>query len=220
MTLSAAKADLVVVQEITGPSNLGGQQTRLVSYYKDDKARIDVGEKVSSIINGATGQIISLMHDQKMVTKFDSKQTSALYAMSQQVGSVPSAAQKISPTGKKDKINGFNAEEFVIEQAGNKITLWLARDYPNKEKLLKQLSLLQKSDALKFTPEMSTIGMDNLPGIPVRMISNISGAETTINLVSIQEKTLENSLFEIPANYKSLDIPGMKELMPNIPSGY
>lgn len=216
-----SRADLVIVQEITSTApSPQGEESRLVAYYKGEKARIDIGDHASSIIDGPAGKVITLMHDQKMVMTMDARQTQALAALGVRAAGASGSPAKITPTGRKERINGFDTEEFLFEQEGNTTVLWLARNYPNKENLLKHLAMLQKSEALSFAREINSYGMDKLPGIPVRMITKSGGFQTTVNLVSIQEKNLDDSLFTVPAGYKGLEMPPGFEGLFQPPAGH
>src|ERR1043166_4939488 len=61
--LLPARADLTIVQKVEGAGQ-GGEMTIKI---KGDKARIDTSPKLTTIIDGKTGEITNLMNDQKKI---------------------------------------------------------------------------------------------------------------------------------------------------------
>ena len=96
LLLSAAplRADLVIVQHVDGSGQSGDQTIRI----KGDKARADLAQQVSMITNGATGEVVTLMHAQRTFLKITAAQTKAM--MEQMKKLQPNAEPpKLTPTG-------------------------------------------------------------------------------------------------------------------------
>lgn len=218
--VAPARADLVMVQEMSGSASMNGNIT---TTFKDDLARVDVGSQMSTIVDGKSGKITNLMHDQKMVMTMDGGQIQAIQEqflkVLQEDDQSSSAPAEIKSTGKKETINGFQAEEYLLEQNGGTTRMWLAKDFPNKDSILKRMANFQNSDALKFAAAAKGYDVAKLPGFPVRIVSNTQGVETTITLVSIEEKDVDPALFEIPAGYNALQVPSIGDILKNLPSG-
>src|SRR5207253_10309834 len=47
--------------------------------------------------------------------------------------------RKLTPTGKKETINGYETEEFVYETPQFKASFWVATKYPDAADILKQM---------------------------------------------------------------------------------
>ncbi len=224
-SLAVCEADLVMVQEISGAGEVDGKESRITTTFKGDMARVDVGDKISTIMDGKSGKMTNLMHKQKMVMTMDSGDVQAmqqqiLQAMGKDASTEAETVQpELKPTGKKETINGFDAQEYIVEQNGMTSYLWLASNFPNKERILAQMAKFQNSEAFKFAAAAKSYDVAKLPGIPVRVVSAVEGLETTVTLVSLEEKDVDASLFEIPAGYNTLKVPSMGDLLKKVPAG-
>jgi len=102
------RADLVIVQKVEG----GGQSGEQTIKIKGDRARTDLNPTVSMITNGATGEMITLMHTGRTYLKVPAEQTKAMLEQLQKfrTGTEPA---KLQPTGKKEKIGDYDCEIFT-----------------------------------------------------------------------------------------------------------
>ncbi len=211
----ALLADLVIVQNVKTSAQGMNVDMEMTMHFKGNKARIDVGDQVSTIMDTDSDEVINLMHQQKMVMTMNNTQLSAMQkqmldAMGKDVDL--QTEPEIKPTGNKETINGFETEEYIVTQGGVDVNYWLAKDYPNKEKILEQMARLQDSKFVKMSPN-AKLDPRKLPGIPIRI--NATGTEMT--LVSIDEKEVDESLFVIPDDYSKMEMPGMGDLLKKLP---
>ena len=72
--LAPVQADLVIVQHVDGSGQSGDQTIKI----KGDKARTDLASQVSMITDGASGDMVTLMHAQKAFLKVSAAQTKAM----------------------------------------------------------------------------------------------------------------------------------------------
>src|SRR3954470_18663818 len=99
------RADLVIVQKVDGAGQSGEQTIKI----KGDKARTDLAQAVSMITDGATGEIITLMHAAKTYLKVPPDQTKAMMDQLQKRRSSTDPTT-LQPTGKKEKIGEYECE--------------------------------------------------------------------------------------------------------------
>src|ERR1039458_6417742 len=78
--LASARADLTIVQKVEGV----GPVSEVTMKIKGDKARVDVNPKMTAIIDGKTGEMINLMHDQKVVMRMSAEKMKAAMEMARQ----------------------------------------------------------------------------------------------------------------------------------------
>jgi uncharacterized protein DUF4412 len=199
-----AYGDLVILQKVEGASQSGEMTMRI----KDDKARADLSSHVSTITNAATGEVVTLMHDRREFMRISGAAAKQLVerAKKMQQENEPAERPKLQPAGKKEKVNGREAERFTWETGDIKMTYWIAKDFPNYAAILAQVKKVQAGVtalAAGATPDPT-----EFPGMPVKTEMSVNGKrKVTTTLVSIKEEPVDSALFEIPAGYKELPSP-------------
>src|SRR5213592_3179287 len=110
--LVSARGDLTSVQRVEG----AGQNGDVTVKIKGDKERVDAPSQPTRIIDGKTGEMTDLMNDKKSFMRISAEQMKAAAETINKFdeGKQPSAP-KLTPTGKKETINGYETEEFVYE---------------------------------------------------------------------------------------------------------
>src|SRR6478752_4851922 len=76
--VSTVRADLTLVEKVEGIEGAPNQITILV---KGDKMRIDSTPQVSAIVDGHTGEIVTLMKEQKRAVRITAEKMKAAAAM-------------------------------------------------------------------------------------------------------------------------------------------
>ena len=189
--IHSAQADLILVQE----TSVGEVKTRTTMSIKGDQMRTDSGTENSVIINTATGDMTTLMHEQKMVMTMNTKTLQD--SLPAGAKPVEIKAPKITATGKMEKVDGYECEIYTIESMGTVVKMWMAKDYPNLAKLKKQLEPLTKL-AAPGAPKAPEI-----PGMMIKSENEQSGLKFTTRLVSLEEKAVSEDAFKIPSDYKA-----------------
>lgn len=201
----AARADMVIVQHVDGM----GQKSDMSIKMKGSLIRTDVNPQVSTITDGDSGEVTTLMHQQKVYMKIPASQTQELMKSMQTKtapGSSPAAAPILKPTGVKEKVNGYDTEKFTSEVAGMKMNYWIAKDFPNYARVLAQLSRLQQGGlgamAKGMAPDPARFG-----GMPIKTEIEMGAQKITSTLVSVKEEPVDAKEFEMPADYKAMPMP-------------
>ena len=165
--------------------------------------------ETSALIDSATGVTTLLIHPNKAFLKISpeeiKQQTKALKEMLGQKLENPADVQ-LKPTGKKEKINGFDTEEYTTNFNGVEMSLSIAKQYPNYQKIVEALYQVQNGPAMEAFRSMS-IPPDKYPGLPVRTTQTIMGQKIVMTLDSAQEIDVPDADFAIPADYKELNPP-------------
>ena len=132
------RADLVIVQHVDGSGQSGDQTIKI----KGDKSRTDLAQQISMITNGASGELVTLMHAQKAFMKTSAAQTKAM--MEQMKKLQPNAEPpKLTTTGKKEKVGNYDCEVFTSNFGAISVTYWIAKDFPNYKAVLEQMEKMQ-----------------------------------------------------------------------------
>jgi len=205
---ATARADLVLQQQIITPDYNGvttmkvkGAKVRMDLYAGQPQAR-------SFITDLNTGEIIALMHSQKMYVKSPGQPMNQT-----RPAGTASRAPVPRDTGKNQKVGGYDTELYEWSNArGITGTAWVAKNFPDYARIRADLAVLDKTTGTEndTTPELNA-----LPGMVVR--SQVAGGGQTITsaLISAQETQLDASIFGIPRGYK--EVPKVQLLQPVTP---
>lgn len=198
-----ARADLVLVQQVEGGGRSGTQTIRL----KGDKARSDLAQPVSMVTDGATGEMITLMHQGKTYLRVSPGQTRAMMEQlqKQRGNSDPATLQ---PTGRKEKIGEYECDIFTVKMGAMTTTYWLAPTYPNYQAVMAQLDKFQSGSIATMgkglMPELKSF-----PGMIIRTEMDSGGKKIITTLVSAKEENVNPSIFEIPKGYREVTSPDL-----------
>src|SRR5437763_626665 len=92
---SVVRADLTMVERVDG---VPGGPTQITIFVKGDKMRIDSTPEVSAIIDGRTGEIVTLMKDQKRAIRISAEKMKAAAAMISKFSGKEGDAANAKPT--------------------------------------------------------------------------------------------------------------------------
>jgi hypothetical protein len=195
-----AHADLTVTQKIVQAQP--SKEMTMIMKVKGDKMRMDVDAKMSTILNLKSGDMQTLIHDQKVVMTIPG----AVLKSMQQSKSPGSGGGGLEATGHKETISGFACEEYVMTGDGVTVHLWLTKDLPAAEKLMKEMSSLAP-DSNPFNEAMKN---QNVSGFPMRTIVEMpGGGKTTMSVVAVKENPLADADFSVPSGYKAMQVPAI-----------
>jgi hypothetical protein len=198
---TTAHGDFVLKQTV---ENFGQKQPVNIKL-KGSKCRIDSGSDSSALIDSQAGTII-LLHQQKMFMKVSSEQLSAQAEAIKKLVSVPGGTNEstdFQATGKSETINGFATDEYTGKVAGLPVTLNVTKSFANYRNLLTQLYAMQDAPGLSLFHSLS-IPPEKYPGLPIRTTLELLGQKVITTIDSVEETSLEDSDFAIPADYQEL----------------
>lgn len=211
------RADLVLVQQVTS----NGKTNQMTVKIKGDKIRTDLPE-MGVIINVANGDMITLMKAQKMVMKLSGETTKAMASQMAKMHPNQTAMSKPKATGKMEKVGKYNAEIYTSKNGNLKMKYWVVKDFPDYATIQKAMDKLQSGPlAVMLKGKMPDV--KDFPGMVVKSEVTVHGAKgdhtVTTTLVSAKEEPVSDSEFEVPADYKSMAMPGSKSAphTPNTP---
>ncbi len=184
-----------------------GSTQQITLRIRGTKVRLDAGEQSSALVDSESGVTTLLIHPNKAFMKISpeqiKEQTKALKEMLGQKLENP-ANVVLKPTGKQEKINGFDTEEFTTNFNGIEMSIFIAKQYPNYQKIVDALYQVQNGPAMEAFRSMS-IPPDKYPGLPIRTTQTIMGQKIVMTLDSVQEIEIPDADFAIPADYKELN---------------
>lgn len=191
--LSMVRADMVLTQHtFAGASKTPAITTMSI---KGDKVRSDNDSTSTVIMNTTAGEITTLVHEQKMVIKVNSKD---LGVPKDVPGVDPTSTQpKITATGQKETIDGYECEIYTSEAYGSVMKMWMCANYPGLKKLEAELKTMEKLSA------SSAKNGPKAPGMMLKSEFEANGIKFVTKLISLEEKPISDELFLIPADYKA-----------------
>src|SRR4051812_35834848 len=107
---------------------------------KAGKARCDMG-RMSMIADG--NDVIMLMHSEKAAVKIPMRSLTK-----NQNNSPDKTRPTLQATGRKEKINGFDTEEYLHDNPTlkGKTHFWIAKDFPDKNEIIKMLNAMRSEE--------------------------------------------------------------------------
>ena len=200
--LVSARADLTIVQRVEGV----GQNGEVTVKIKGDKERIDAPSQPTRIIDGKTGEMTDLLNDKKSFVRISAEQMKAAAETIHKFDEgKKSSAPKLTPTGKKESINGYETEEFVYETPEFKASFWVAAKYPDASGILKQLQV-----PLSGAWKPSNLGMPDytdFAGLPLKTVISVGSNQVVTTIMSIKKDSISAAEFDIPKDFQELKKP-------------
>lgn len=202
----ALRADLVIVQKVDGVGHTGEMTLKV----KDNLMRMDISPEMSAISDAAAGTMTALMHKQKSCMQIDLDSAHKLMEQFQKARGPgkDDAGEKLTATGQKETVNGFETTVYTFRTGNLSIKYWIAKDFPQADKLLAALKQIERSPLAAMAHAMVAQPPD-LPGVPVKVeMDNVgSGTKIVSTIVSVKEQPLDASEFTVPADYQMLTMP-------------
>jgi len=200
--VGSVRADLTIVQKVEGP----GQNGEITVKIKGDKERMDAPSQPTRIIDGKTGEMTDLLNEKKSFIRISAQQMKAAAETINKFddGKQPSP-HKLTPTGKKETINGYETEEFVYETPQFKASFWVATKYPDAADILKQM---QAPVSGAWKP--SNMGMPDytdFAGLPLKTVISVGDNQVATTIMSIKKDSISAAEFDIPKDFQELKKP-------------
>lgn len=209
---TVTRAEWVIIEK----QSAAGQTKESKTQIKGDKARTDVGEDQSVLLDTATSEMIVLMHAQKSFMKMNPETIKGAMAMAQQFlgGATEGGAESGKPvaTGEMAKVGDWDAEIYTWKGKIGGGKFWIAKDFEGgdkiqaiQEKLMKGLGAGNPMAGLVPNPA-------DFPGIVVKSEITIMGQTATTELVSAKEEIVPDAVFAMPADYQEMKMPSIPGL--------
>lgn len=207
----AAKADVTVVQSVQAVQPVGGLEParEMTVHLAGDKLRLDSGD-ISSIIRADKKMTYSILHaDKVFVAVPHHAGENAKHATEIPAGEPEPV--KARPTGKTDKINGFNCTEVEVEQSdGTLLDTWVTQD----SEAVKALDSLKAWQTGEYAPVLAGMGLQQrkmlpgMEGMPVRttVLGHDRKPTVRVEIKQVSNAPIPAGLFEPPPGYREMSM--------------
>jgi hypothetical protein len=127
---------------------------------------------------------------------------------------------RLTPTGQKEVINGYDTEQYTYDGPDFKATYWIAPNYPNGAAVLAQLQSIKS----EFWDSANTKMPDfrDFPGLPIQMriivgkqdaagghgaSASSQPIEITSTITGVSLDSIADSEFAVPSDFKETKLP-------------
>jgi hypothetical protein len=207
----SCRADLTIVQKIEG----GGPVADVTIKIKGDKTRIEAMPQMSTIIDAKTGEIINLMNTQRTAVHISAEKLKAASAMIDKFTDADKKKgaehPKLTATGKKEMINGYEAEEYVYEAPDLKAVYWIAPKYPDGAEILKQMQSLNSETWTATNARLPDYR--DFPGLPIKTVISMGDKKITSTVTSITKDPVNDAEFSIPKDFREIKTPDISSVL-------
>lgn len=201
----SVRADFTIVQKVEGK----GAATEMTMKVKGDKIRMEATPQMTMIVDGKTGDTITLMTAQKKYLRISGDKAKAIAELASKYGGTTAEKPKITATGKKMTINGYEAEEYLGETKMFKASYWIAPSFPDSADIMKELQAVMPSAWNDLAKGL--MDYRDLPGFPLRTQIKMGDQEITSTVTSIKRDPLSEAEFAVPKDFQEIKIPNVKE---------
>ena len=200
-----AQADFTIVQKV----ETKGQASEMTLKVKGDRVRMEATPEMTMIVEGKTGDMVTLINAQKKFMRISGEKAKAIAEMAAKYGATTTEKPKLVVTGKKTTINGYEAEEYVAETAKFKASYWIAPKFPGAVEILKQLQAVIPVAWNDLAKGM--LDYRDLPGFPLKTQVKLADEEVTSTVVSIKQDPLTEAEFSVPKDFQEMKMPNKME---------
>ncbi|HEV2806694.1 MAG TPA: DUF4412 domain-containing protein [Chthoniobacterales bacterium] len=199
-----ASADFTLVQKVEGK----GQGHDITLKVKGDKIRMEATPQMTMLVDGRTGDVITLMNAQKKIVRISGDKAKAIAEMAAKYGGGTTEKPKLIATGKKMTLLGYEADEYVADTKAFKAHYWIAPSFPNSAAILKQLQTIIPAAWNDLAKGM--IDYRDLPGLPLRTQVTVGEDEIVSTVVSLKMDPLSDAEFLPPKDFQEVKIPNVE----------
>ena len=204
LSTAAAMADLTLEQKLENGKS-GGTVTLKIKgeHFRADMTNGPIGA-MSTIVNTKTMDSITLLHAQKTAMRIDGAK---FIAMRNANDKKDAERPKLVDTGKSEKVGEYDAEIYTWTNGSASQTLWVAKNFPDFNKLKEEIDKVSKAGSRGFGATNNFPDMTTLPGMVVKTESAAGPIKIVNTLISVKQGDIDASEFETPKDYKLSDQP-------------
>ena len=177
-----------------------GDQPVMVDYYaKGNAVRMEPEAGKAAVILFKDGKMYMMIPQQKMYMVYDNELQKKMEQY--KVREKSAEMEKPQKTGETKDILGHTAEKWIIDGPDYSAEVWAAEDLGNFVMLS---SPMQKNNMPDWYKDIASQNFFPLLIISKDKSGTVKGR---MEVVELQEKSLPDDMFEIPGDYRKLDMP-------------
>lgn len=161
--------------------------------------RTDIDANTSSIMDTKTGEVLTIMHQTKQVMRIKGK---AETPPTQPTPELPKPEFK--DTGEVETINGYECRVVTAEMNGVKLTYWVAKNFPDYEKIQDSMSTLSQAGTNGSAEKQEV--PEALKGMIIKTSTVSPQYVAVTTLESVKTEDIKPEVFAVPTGYTVVDI--------------
>ncbi len=187
------------------------ESTEIDFFVKGNKTliQVDQEEKASMIMDSKGKKMLLIMPEQKMYMEMDlniMKDYASQMTNKDNVKTNDGTTDNFKMTGETKKINGYECEKWVYsDDDGGKTEAWMTKALGN---------FMGFSNPMMGNEENSwqkkIEGQGYFPMLAIHY-DDSGDVESSMEVKSAEEKSLDDSMFEVPSGFRKFDIPMMNK---------
>ncbi len=210
-----------------GPQTTPAVDDTSITWMGDNMAAMNKGEASSMIINGKTGIIYMIDHEDKSYTEMpmdalgdiekmmagsgrDKDEAAMVGRQMQAMMAAMKMEAKVTPTEETKEIRGWNCKKYVVEikmgMGGMTNNTWVTKDVEIDYSMFGRLMSAPMAQMPGFQEVMTE--MEKMSGIPVLVegTMNMMGTEVKSKqeVLAIETKDAPEGTYDIPKDYKKV----------------
>src|SRR3954471_14051232 len=201
----SARADFTIVQKVEQK----GTANEIVLKLKGEKIRMEATADVTMIVDGKTGDTVTLMNAQKKYLRISGEKAKAIAELATKYSGTTAEKPKLVATGKKMTVNGYEADEYAGETALFKARYWIAPSFPESAAIMKQLQAVIPATWNDLAKGM--MDYRDLPGFPLKTHVKTGEQEITSTIVAVKPDPLSDAEFAVPKDFQEMKVPNVLE---------
>jgi len=197
-----AQEGMVINMKLT---NTKGASGSFVMYVSQSNARVEMNMKMPPGTHAPDMKLIAIMKASEPTKTYMLSDENKSYTVhtteTKSENNYKKSTIKVVKIG-EETIIGYKCIHSKVTDDGEESDVWTSKDViPNFEKYSNMFTVQRLSD--KSTEQLEAMKAAACDGFPVKtVVTNKMEGTTTMELVKIEKKPLDKSLFEIPAGYK------------------
>jgi len=178
------------------------ESTQMSYFVKEGKMKIDVkGDEEGSgsmIFDSKKQKMLILMPEEKMYMEM------SMQMMAGDTEEEDAKDFEFRKTGEKKEILGYTCEKWVYKDEDNQVDSWLTDELGS---FIFFSGPMESSKKARWQSELESDGY-----FPMELIvKDLSGnVDSKMIVTAVEKKSLDSSMFEAPAGYQKLQMPGME----------
>lgn len=183
----------------------GATKVRALTY---DIKGTDLRYSESAAASKAEPRAIANLEKQKAYAVFDDKKS--YVELDEAAQGRPAAGVEVHKTGKMETVAGHSCEDWRLKSEGRDVEACVARDVP-------YFDLTSPATKAKAEPPWAA-ELEKDRAFPLRVVEKDASGKVAVTAEAkrVEEKTLDESLFRVPPDYRRIDLP-KNGALPGIP---
>lgn len=183
------------------------------TYLTDNFSRNNRGDRIT-ITDYKTMTVYELNPEARTYTRHDIENLQGMGEMKgaskeqmQRIAKQMADSIQIIPTDETMTVAGYDCRKYEVQFMMATGVYWVTKDIRGYKELSRlTMNIAKAFEQNPMMKQMNVMGMmDQMDGFPIKTIMNVMGGTITTTLKSIEERSIDPSMFEVPKGYTLIE---------------